>query len=606
MSRLAKGFALTTAIGLLTLFGGTALAQEEPAAPPSTDPNKVVLTVGSTGDLISANPFKACCGLDYEVIIMNYNLLFNFSRATLEAESGLAEFPPTSSEDKKTWTFKIRDDVMWQDGTPLTAEDVAFTFNFINDNHLATFSDYLGKPAKVDPFTAPDPTTFVWKMETATTSPLTPPYVPILPKHIWERLDGESARVIKEFKNIPIVGSGPFQLVEWQEGRFARMVANDDYWDGAPNIDEVIFRHFGNDEAMALALEAGEIDFAEAIPPDLFDRLKTQPGITTNAASAASFLNLAFNFEGTANPAWRNEDVRLAISHAVDRQTLVDRVLKGYGVVGDSVVTPTFAKWYWGPTGAEVQEFDPEKAKQILDEAGYTDEDGDGVREGPTGPLDIELLAISDIPSSNPSAKLIAGWLNDVGFDATVKVVSEAKAYDIWADQTFDAYLWGWSGDVDPDFIMSIFTTKQCLSWSDGCYKDPAFDEMYEAQRTETDEEKRKALLVEMQKYLYEKNPELVLFYEQDLQAYRSDRWTGFVTQPEPVGYLLFQFGNESYLNVRPVGTAEAQGQDGGGSAGGGGGSSPVLWIIIGAVAIIVIVGGVMVARRGKGADDVE
>jgi len=604
MSRLTKGFALALAVGLLTMFGGPASAQEEPA-PTSTDPNKVIFTVGSTGDLISANPFKACCLLDYEMLFMNYDMLYNFSRATLEAESALAEFPPSGSEDGKTWTFKIRDDVTWQDGTPLTAEDIAFTFNFINANHLAVFSDDLGKPAKVDPFTAPDPTTFVWKMEEATTSPFTPPWIPIIPKHAWEKYDGESAKTIKEFRNVPAIGSGPFQLVEWQEGRFARFEANHDYWNGDPAIDEVIFRKFGNDKALALALETGEIDFAEALPPELFDRLKTQPGIGTNASNASALTNLAFNFEGTANPAFHDEAVRDAIALAVDRQALVDRVLKGYGQIGNSMVLPTYSKWHWEPTGSEVQPFDPEKAKQILDEGGYTDKDGDGVREGPDGPLTIELLALSDSPSSNPSAKLMDGWLDDVGFDASVKVVSEAKAYDIWADQTFDAYVWGWGGGPDPDFITSIFTTKQCLVWSDGCYKDPEYDKMWEAQHLETDEAKRHDLLVEIQKYLYDKNPELVLFYEQDLQAYRSDRWTGFVTQPEPVGSILFAFGNESYLTLRPVGVAEAQGQDGGGGTGGGG-SSPMVWIIIAVVAIIVIVGGVMVARRGKSADDVE
>src|SRR5204862_3078093 len=122
--------------------------------------------------------------------------------------------------DGKTWTFHIRDDVKWQDGQPLTAADIAFTYNFVWHNHMAAFLNYLGDPAS---FTAPNPTTFVWKMKTPTLSPLTPPYIPILPEHIWSKFDGKDAKTIKEFEPVPQVGSGPFQLTGWKEGQYVVM-----------------------------------------------------------------------------------------------------------------------------------------------------------------------------------------------------------------------------------------------------------------------------------------------------------------------------------------------------------------------------------------------
>lgn len=616
MKRCARALSLLISIATIWALGGIAQAQDAPATASSasaspagaTDPEateeKVVYTVGSPYDLVSPNPFKACCTMDYEMIGINYDLLFNFGKTDLAPESGLGIWPPTVSEDSKTWTIKIREGVTWSDGTPFTAYDVAFTYSFIADNKLAAFDDYLGEP---ESFTAPDDTTFVWKMKTASLSPLTPPFIPILPEHIWAPLDGKPPSVIKEFKNIPAIGTGPFQLAEWKEGQFVRFVANPHYWGPKPAVDESIYRTYENAEGLALALETSEIDFAYQLTPALFNRLKDNPDITTNLANIVQFDNLAFNFEGSANPALRDEQVRLAISHGIDRQTLVDRVLLGNGTIGDSVVDPTFSRWYTPTAPEDVQEYDPALAEQILDDAGYLDTDEDGVREGPDGPLTIELLTISDETYSTASGKLIAGWLNAIGFDASVKTVNTTKAYDLWGSQDFDAYIWGWSGDPDPDFILSIFTSKQCdppFGWSDGCYKDLAYDAMYKEQHFELDPEKRIEQVAAMQKYLYEKNPEIVLYYQRNLQAYRNDTFTGYVLNPEPVGSALFQWAPYTYQTLRPV-ESEASGAESGTGEADADGWPTWAWVGL-ALVLVVGIGLVVMMRRSQGQEDTE
>lgn len=616
MTKLTKMLALMLTMGLVFALSGIASGQDlpgtdmpsvtpvvpvdDPATAPVADGEKVVYTVGSTSDLVSPNPFKACCALDYEMIAINYDLLFNFDQDTLAPVSGIGIWPPTVSEDNKTWTIKIQEGLKWNDGTPLTAHDVAFTYNFISDNNLAVFSSYLGDPAS---FTAPDDTTLIWQMTTPTLSPLTPPWIPIVPEHIWGPLDGKPASVIKEFKNIPAVGSGPFKLVEWQEGQFVRFERNQYFRGPEPVIDESIYRVYGNPEALSLALETGEIDFAYALTPALFNNLQGAPNIETVVANITYYDNLAFNFKGSANPAFKDERVRDAIALAIDRQTLVDRVLLGNGTIGDSTVLP-WSTYYTPPVGDEVQGFDPEAAKRLLDEAGYVDEDGDGVREGPDGPLTIELLTISDLQYSTSSGKLIAGWLSDIGFDATVKTVGETKAYDLWGSHDFDAYLWGFGGEPDPDFILSIYTSKQCGNWSDGCYSDPAYDKMWEEQHKELDPEAREAQVAEMQRYLYDKNVAIILFYERDLDAYRTDTFEGYVLNPAPVGAPLFQYGPYSYLTLKPV---AADSPNGTGSSDGGGAASGIptwAWIVIALVVIGVIV--LLVARRSGSQDTTE
>jgi peptide/nickel transport system substrate-binding protein len=590
---------VATTIGAAMLLGsallGGAVAQEA-----SSPAKKIVFTVGTTSDIVSPNPFKACCGSEYEMMFMNYDLLFNFSPTDLSPSPGLAS-SYTHSDDYKTWTFTIRSGVKWSDGVPLTAADVAFTFNFIIKNDLGSFNDYFPYSPKI---TAPDATTVVWKSPKPTFAPTVPPWVYIVPEHIWGKFDGTDEKTIKEFPNVPAVGSGPFHLVEWKEGQFWRMEANKDYWGGSPTIDEVVFKVYSNQEAMVQALKSGEIDFADALLPSLFQSLKGEPNIATHVGPAGYFDNLAYNFGGqgpnaTNLPALQDVTVRQAIAYAIDRQQIVQKLMLGNGTPGQGVTLPG-GRWYWQPPAGEEYTFDPAKANQILDDAGYKDTNGDGIRNDPkTGDeLEMDVLTIQDLTYSSGEGKLIQGWLKDIGIQVNLKPVSSSKGYSLWADGDFDAYIWDWGGDPDPDFILSIFTTHSCLEWSDGCYSNASYDKMYEHQKSIFNFTDRKAYIDQMQQLLYEQQPELILAYENDLQAYRTDTFTGYVPVPKgPNGYLLFGWGPESYINLHPVqGAAAASSSSSGVSTG--------VWLGI-AAAIVVIAGAVILIRRGRGEEDV-
>jgi peptide/nickel transport system substrate-binding protein len=584
VAAMATALALLAAVSLM----GAALAQQSPA---SQSDGKLTFTVGTTADIVSPNPFKACCGAEYEMMFLNYDMLYNFGKEDLSPAPALAT-SSTHSDDYRTWTFDIRDDAAWSDGKPLTAADIAFTYQFIVDNDIGTFNDYL----PYDPtFTAPDDTTLVWKAKEPTFAPTTPPWIPILPEHVWSKFDGDP-KAAKEYENVPAVGSGPFHLVEWKEGQFWRMEANKDYWMGSPTIDEVVFRVFDNQEAMVQALKAGEIDIADALIPTLFNSLKGAPNIATHVAPPAYFDNLAFNFGGqgpqaTNHPALKDLDVRRAIAHAIDPQAIVDRVMLGQGTPGTTITMP-HSPWHWEPPPDQRYDFDIAEANRILDEAGYDDTDGDGVREMPDGtnPLVLEVLTIHQVTYSNDEGKLIQGWLDQIGIQVDLVPVSESKAYALWADGDFDAYIWGWGADPDPDFILSIFTTDQCLSWSDGCYSNPQYDRWYEQQKTIADPAERGALVDRMQQFIYEQVPEIVLAYENDLQAYRTDTFTGYVPVPQPDGFLVFGWGPYSYLNLRPVSGGATPSADSGISTG--------AWIGIAAAVVVVVVAMSLIRRR--------
>jgi len=578
---------------------------------------KLTFIVGTTADLNTANPFGASDSTDYEMLILAYDLLLNYSPSDLSAVPGLAESWEVS-EDGRTWTFKIREGVKWSDGTPLTAHDIAFSFNFTWKNKgTGVFRSYVGVPKS---FTAPDDTTFVWEMEEATTSPLVPPYVPILPEHIWKKYDGLDYTHIEGFKNVPAVGSGAFVLEDWKPGEFFRMSANKEYWDGAPIIDEVIFRVFENQETMLLALKSGEIDAAEGIEPSLFESLQNEPTIEMIASNENEMSNLAFNLipEGekaaagayggdpdavsTSHPALQDVNVRRAIAHSIDKQTMVDTMLLGYGSVADSFLLPVFSQWYKPAEGDQLYDFDIEEANRLYDEGGYLDTDGDGVREMPNGgePLVFDLVALADDTYSPDASKLIKGWLELTGWKVDMHVVSTKRALDLWGISDFDAYVWGWGGEPDPEFMLSIFTTDECGIWSDGCYSDKAYDEMYEAQRLETDLDKRVETVFQMQDKFYEDVPEIMLFYTQATQAYRKDRWTGFVNQPEPNGSVIYSWGPDSYQQITPLKNADGTTVQSTTSADGG--VPGIAWVAIAAVAGVVLF--VVIGRLRRKSDE--
>ena len=579
------------------------------------DGDRLVFTIGTVNDIRTVNPLKLIEAPEYELSFLNYDMLLHFDRETLGPAPGLAT-DWESSEDGLTWTFTIRDDATWQDGEPVTAHDIAFTYNYILDNNISLYTSYF---PLTDEITATDDHTLVWKTKKPTLAPEAPPWVYIIPEHIWGEFDKVSDA--KKFDNVPAVGSGPFQLVEWKRGQFMRLEANKDYWGGAPTVDELVFRVFKNEEAMVQALRKGEIDFAEAIPANLFESIKNVDGIQTHVGAAGSFTQMSFNMvangderpycqdynldmdpcESTGHPALLDQDVRTAIAQSIDKASLIDKVLNGYGEIGTTVVPPqTAPRWHWSPIETESQiPFDIEQAKQTLEDAGYRDTDNDGVREMPGGgrPLEFRFMLRSESPDSVKAGQFIQGWLKQIGIDTKTESVTDSKLLDEWGGNNYDMYIYGWGPDPDPDFILSTFTTEQCLSWSDTCYSNPEYDALYEQQHTTADVEERKGIVEEMQRILYEESPELVLWYDNDLQAYRSDRWTGFLEQPEPQGYLLFGYGHYSYRNIKPVSAESTNASESGPSA--------TVWVI-GAGILVVAAAVALLLRRRAGAEERE
>ncbi|MEO3807678.1 ABC transporter substrate-binding protein [Sphaerisporangium sp. B11E5] len=541
-----------------------------PAAPPA----KKVFTVGILSDVDSVNPFTGIVVEAYEVWGLMYDTLTGYSAKDFSPVPGLAE-SWTEAPDKKSWTYKIRAGVTWTDGRPLTAKDAAYTFNRVikGEYEQTNYGSYVVNITKAE---APDDTTLVLHVKNPTPI-MTHLTVPILPEHIWKDIDQKEVR---SFSNEPeaggtVVGSGPFTLAERKKGQFIRMVANKAHWRGAPKIDEVVYRVFTNADAEAQALTRGEIDYAYDLQANVFASLKDKPGITTRAAVYTGFNEVAFNTGaaladgtpiGDGHKALTDKRVRLAISYAIDRPALVNRVLGGNGEPGDTIIPPIYDTLKYTPP--ITMRFDLGEAGRLLDEAGYPRGD-DGMREKDGKKLSLRLFTRQESTESQSTGEFVKGWLKDLGIDVRLKVVSEDALTEIIGRGEFDMFEWGWVVEPDPDYQLSVMTCGKrsykdgddiYADLSDSFYCNPEYDKLYQAQSVQTDPAARAEIVKRMQQMVYDDAAYAVTYYYRDNVAYRSDRWTGFVPQPEPDGSLLFQYGTYSYLNIEPATAAAGQG----------------------------------------------
>jgi peptide/nickel transport system substrate-binding protein len=591
MGRKRRSFSAVV-VACAAAFVGTGIAAGQT---PSTVPEETVtFTVGVTGDLNSANPFRQIDSTESFLSGLMYDGVLRLGQADYATEPELVESWDTS-EDGLTWTFVLRDDITWSDGEPITADDFVWTADFIMENDISSWSDGYRFTGSIE---AVDDRTIVWTTTRPTLVPGLPGYSLILPEHVWGEM---TAKEIKDFRNFPdTVASGPYQLVEWEPGEFWRLEAREDYYQGTPNIDEIVFRVYNSPESVVQALIKGEIDHTLVPSAGLYERLTSEDPseIGTAVTSAEAFHQMSFNIvddpTSTAHPAVLDPVVRQAVSWALDKETMVDRVVRGYAVPGTTPIVPLYDFWHWEPPAEEKIGFDPAEANRLLDEAGYLDADGDGVREMPGGgdPLEWRLFVATTDSDGIKAAPFVQGYLRDIGIEASVRSMTDSKLYDQWYGFDWDLIIYSWGVSPDPDFILSSFTSGQCGYWSDTCYANPEYDDLYKEQQVTLDVDERQAIVHEMQQILYRDTPEIVLWYPNGFEAWRADRWEGFLPWPEPDGVVFWE-NPYSALNVRRAVNATTT------SASSDSGLPAAVWIG-GAVLVVVVIGGVVAIRRRR------
>lgn len=564
------------------------------------DGDTVTLTIGLLQDLSSPNVTVGFLVPDFELWNLQYASVTDKAADDFETIPGLAE-SWEGSDDGLTYTYTLREGLRWSDGEPLTADDVVYTINRSRDEEWA---NHFSTTANLDAVALDERTVEI-------TSSVPDPRLPtmdvyVVPEHVYSEI---SADDLAAYDGLDGVASGQYSLTEWRSGQDWTMTKNPNWYGPDNGIDRLVFRVFTNGDAMVAALQAGEIDAAHEVPRSALERLEGDPDIEIVSGEQGTFTQLAMNGGaggiGDGHPALQDLAVRHAIAHAIDRDVLFERVALGTGSVGTVMVPSADPVWTPELSEDEAFEFDPARAEQLLDDAGYVDTDGDGVREMPDGGQDLRFRYIERSESEPAPAirEFVTQWLADVGIATEVEVMDDGQLYEASIAGEYDLFVWGWTPFVDPDPQLSYFTCDQLTTdvnepgANDANWCDPAYDELYERQKVELDRDARIEIVHEMVKFFHENATYVVLLQDADPQAYRTDRFEGWLRQPAEVGPVLFSNSSPTYANLTAV--------DGGGG-GDDGLSTGVVIAIVAAVVVALIGGGALVARSRATSDERE
>ncbi len=435
--------------------------------------------------------------------------------------------------DSVTWEFVLKKGVTFHNGEDLTAEDVKFTFDRIITENAIEYPEPHTSPRKgligpvesveiVDDYTvrlhlsAPFPAAMQMLV-----------HQQIVPKDYFEQVGTEG------FIEAP-VGCGPFKFVEGSLGDQIVMERFDDYYGGADELppvgpallDRVIFRILPEASTRVSALRAGEVDIIQVVPSHMIPVLATDAGVrvVSGPSTRPAWMEMNVN-----QPPFDDVRVRLAMNYAVDAETILDTVLGGLGVVIAGPLSPynNFADHTLEPYG-----YDPDKALELLAEAGWTDSDEDGFldKDG-----EIFTFVIDVRPTSKPRAEGLAGQLQELGIDATVRVWGdysvlkplmldgERTAYvGDWGDSAFDPV-----GHFEAKWHSFVEGTGNGRGNFSG-YSNPRVDELVAAGEIEPDVERRHELYDEAQQLVYAEAPAVFLFLPDIVEASSASvqNWT--------------------------------------------------------------------------------
>lgn len=421
------------------------------------------------------------------------------------------------SEDGLTWTFNLRDDVTWHDGEPFTADDVVFTYSLpIDDDYIgprASSFEKFESVEKIDDYTvqinlsAPQPDMLA-----------SPVGYHILPEHILGDVPVEEIGK-DEFNTKNPIGTGPYKFDEWKQGQYVRVVANDDYFEGRPHLDSITYKIVPDKNSLMAQFKAGDLDHLSLSTEDIPSGEKLASDGTANMESieSASYSFMLYNLK---HPALKDKAVRQALAHGLDRQSVVDNVLDGKGNLINIPGVPFMPAYNENPP---VFDYDPEKAKELLNDAGWK-EGKDGIRE-----KDGESLSFSIVSNQGNKVSekimLIAKqqWEEELGAEVSTEIIESSAYSDQIHRHEFDIAMRAWSISLDPG-ISSAFATDQMEDGSNyGYYSNPEVDRLREESDLEPDQDKRFELIEEAQGIIAEDQPYLFLFNSDTYTLYNPD-----------------------------------------------------------------------------------
>lgn len=533
----------------------TPAATEAPTETPAPAP--LILQVGREGGLVDCLNFAACqhgkpaWDLLYDSLV-GWGAVGEEGPAPRLAESW--EVAPGAMK----LTFHLRDleGSTFHDGTPLTAQDVAWSLNYYAGNSGLSWLLGTSVGQGFGAQAVDEETVELYLIEPINANVLLGylTNVYMLPPHIWGAYDETS---IEGFQNLDAIGSGPYRLVEWVPGDHMIIEAHANAPLGKPPIDRIVVRSFPEADSMRQALLSGEIDLLSSLLPMQVAPLDDDPDIELYEKAPINGYRLVFNSweGGTQAAATGDRIVRRAIAHAVDRRELLESVEAGEGVVPGSLWDGGERFDEWANPDLAAYDFDLDRAAELLASAGYTDENGDGVREAggnPGAALRLRLSYSTDASAPERLAELIAGWLREIGLSLNLEGVSSTELREHMLAADYDLAI----DDIDigPDPDLSLYGMT---SWAEDAgvnaagYSNIEVDSMYLAQHYAADQAERRGYIRTAQQIIHDDLPWIPLYFYNAYDAARSDRFD--LTNPDTYDEVWGWYG---IWGVEPVGSS--------------------------------------------------
>ena len=587
---------------------GVAALASAPIAAAAEGAKSTDLRIGYNGEIdYHANIFAAFNGIPYLIFTEIYDTLVSTGYdGTEDLKTSLVD-SYDKSPDGLVYTWHLKHDLKWSDGQPLNADDVVFSWEQApNSNVNSSYLEFLDKVEKVDDstvrtmFTKPDAR--VWFL-----------YVPIVPKHLWEKHTGDE--LVKWNPCCPMVGSGPF-FVSKIDDQGTTILEPNPYWNRSakPQAKRVLLIKYADEESQLRDVKLGKLD-ATYSGNDLWVKTEAAtPHVKVWSSVAVGFQEIAFNMcppggKGSGDCTGPGKDVnvkvvqdpaiRKALAWGIDRRNLVRVAYHGVGSPGNGLISPYYkARGYykdWSTDPVVGYGYAPEKARAILAEGGWSCPTGgtctkDGVK------AQFELLVRNSTQEDINAAKRIASWAKDLGIKIDLSyVTSDAINEKIYHssptdenryEPTYDAFMWSWAGDAaSPDYVMSVL---RCTTngTSDSMYCNPKYDDLVSKSLFQTDFKKRVDLMHQAERIALADAPYIFTIHSNDITATRTDTWTDWRPFGGPTGQP-FSYTATQLVDVRAGAAAKASYS-----------GAPLAIAVLGGAGVVIVAIGAIRRRR--------
>lgn len=456
----------------LLLSTTAALALTLGAAPAALAQDTQSITIGTDVDAGTLDPRLTRDTTAQRTANFIYSGLVEIT-PNLEAVPELAE--SWESPDPQTIVFTLREGLTFSDGSPLTAEDVVFTYETILDPDFNAPQRALYTP--IESVAALDDRTVQFN--------LSAPYAPLL-SYLDMGIVSKAAVEGGTDIGMEPVGAGPMKLVAWNRGSDIELEASETYWGGAPEVDEVTIQIIGDNSARAQAFEAGDLDVIQSpLSPQDIERLRNNErfGNATMAGLGVTYLN--FN---VSDPMLSDTEMRQAFAMLVDQDTIVNQIYQGVDEVANSVILPN--SWAFSEDISQPT-FDPEGAVAKFNELGWSDSNNDGILDKDGEPLTITLATHSEDPNRVQAVEYLQAVFQSAGVQADIQISDWPSFSTNYVQQgEHQIALLGWLNIVDPDRLLyAQLSTGGSTNW--GGYSNEEVDALLEEGRSSIDQADR-------------------------------------------------------------------------------------------------------------------